>query len=149
MNNRPSPALKTPTVGEKDTIQDATVIDIEGSPKTNTSSNHLEPIELDIRNLEGTPEMRHKRSASESVMPSETRRSSKRRYSLDLGPTTGIDYAAVAAENEKKRQASERVFKIMLIFIILVIIGLISGLMIGWELGYFNKQDGFSAPVFY
>lgn len=151
MDTKPSPALKTPTVGDKPVLADSTVIEMEASPKV--SSTGLEAIELDIKNLEGTPELRHKRSSSESVVPrdrDEHRRSPSRRYSLDLGPpATGQDHAVLTAENVKKRRTSERVFKIMLIFIILVVIGLITGLMVGWELGYFNKQDGFSAPVFY
>ncbi len=145
MDTKPSPTLKTPTVGAKTTLSESTVIEMEASPK----SNGMEAIDLDIKNLEGTPDMRHKRSASESVVPKENRRSPTRRYSLDIGPTTAQDHAALAAENEKKRRTSEKIFKIMLIFVILMVIGLITCLMICWELGYFNKQDGFSAPVFY
>lgn len=72
-----------------------------------------------------------------------------RKYSLDLTPSGNVDHAALAAENEKKRKGSERMFKIMVIILILIVIGLITGLMMAWEMGYLNKLDGFSAPVFY
>ncbi len=144
MNNN----LKTPTAGQKSTLAESTtVIDMEASPKH--SSAGLEAIDLDIKNLEGTPELRHKRSASESTLPRESRRASSRRYSLDLGAKSAQDHAAEAAENEKKRRTSEKIFKIMLIFVVLIVTGFITSLMIAWELGYFNKQDGFSAPIFY
>lgn len=66
MDENPSPSLKTPVAGAKSTLSEVTVIDMDGSPQT----NKLEAVDLDIKNLEGTPQTRHKKAASVSGSPS-------------------------------------------------------------------------------
>lgn len=75
MDGNPSPSLKTPVAGAKSTLSEVTVIDMNGSSQT----IKLEAVDLDIKNLEGTPKTKHKKAASVSGSPSSKTRTHVRK----------------------------------------------------------------------
>ena len=62
---------------------------------------------------------------------------------------TDKDYVVIEIEQERARKRNERGFKIIAGLVIFGILFTVTFFLMAWEMGYLQKGNKFSTPVFY